>query len=731
MEIIAHVLNKDSLEEFELHMLHDHLDEVARLAGKFGESFRAQTWAETAGLLHDWGKYNKAFQQKIRIKSGMTQGRLPCSRESQHAIVGALIARDQYAGNFLPLAYSIAGHHAGIPNWNGGLDAMEQKRDLLDRSCKESPIPPKHGLSIPQLSNLGRDFHHWVRMLFSCLVDADWLDTEAFMDKARAKARITDPTPLGVLKVQFDNYMAELCAQARPSDLNTRRASILAQCRAQAVEAQGTYSLTVPTGGGKTLASMAWALDHAMTHKLDRIIIAIPYTSIITQTAAIYKKIFGEENVIEHHSNIIVDEKNEEGNNPLRLACENWDAPIIVTTNVQLFESLFSNKPSRCRKLHNICRSVLILDEAQMLPEQFLHPVLNSLAFLHESFNCSVLIMSATQPQLCGKIGSGLSEFDGLKHMREIIQNVDELYKDFKRVDIHFPEAKERRSWEEIATELKTQRQVLCIVNTRGDAQQLHELMPEDTIHLSRQMCSAHLAQRIKLIKDKLQAREPIRVISTQLIEAGVDIDFPIVYRAFTGLDSIIQAAGRCNREGKLPTQGQVHVFHPPRAVLQGLMRKSAQALTTLLELYAQPDVNDTVIMRRFFEGYYSAVNSFDEKKIIELLEKDVPHCQFAEAAEAFRLIDDVDSQSILVPYEGGVQMIAQLQEGLFLPDRVWLRRLQQYSVSIHSQHLNQMIHDGLIEQISGIYCLVDSRNYNESTGLTFKNHWLEEILLA
>ncbi len=731
MEIIAHVLNKDSEEQFELHMLHDHLDEVARLAGQFAESFHAQTWAEAAGRLHDWGKYNKAFQQKIRIKSGMMTGRLPSSQESQHAIVGALIARDQFAGGYWPLAYSIAGHHAGIPDWNGGLDAMEQKRDLLERSCKESPIPPKHELTPIQLSNPCRDFHHWVRMLFSCLVDADWLDTEAFMDEARAKARMTNPTPLCDLKARFDHYMDELCAQARPSDLNTRRASILAQCRAQADEAQGIYSLTVPTGGGKTLASMAWALDHATTHQLDRIIIAIPYTSIITQTAAIYKKIFGEENVIEHHSNIIVDEKNEEGSTPLRLACENWDAPIIVTTNVQLFESLFSNKPSRCRKLHNICRSVLILDEAQMLPEQFLNPVLNSIKSLHESFHCSILIMSATQPQLCGKIGSKRCDFDGLEQMREIIHDVDALYKDFKRVDIHFPEAKERRSWEDIASELKTQRQVLCIVNTRGDAQQLHELMPEDTIHLSRQMCSAHLAQRIELIKDKLQAHEPIRVISTQLIEAGVDIDFPVVYRAFTGLDSIIQAAGRCNREGKLPTQGKVHVFHPPRAVLQGLMRKSEQALTELLELHAQPDVNDTAIMRRFFESYYSTLNSFDEKGIIRLLEKDVPRCQFTEAAEAFRLIDDADSQSILVPYEGGVQMIAQLQEERFLPDRAWLRRLQQYSVSIHSQHLNQMMHDGLIEQISGIYCLLDSRNYNESTGLTYKNHWLEEILLA
>jgi len=326
------------------------------------------------------------------------------------------------------------------------------------------------------------------------------------------------------------------------------------------MEPPGIYTLTVPTGGGKTLSSMGFALNHAVKYGKHRVIYVIPYTSIIEQTADQFRAIFGEA-VIEHHSNLdSTDEAKENARS--RLACENWDAPVIVTTTVQFFESLFASRTSRCRKLHNIVNSVVILDEAQLLPPDFLAPILEALKELQKNYGVTVVFCTATQPAL-GPHKTMDFDFKGIDGMKEIMDDPAMLHKALKRTEIRQVRNLEPLTWDDVAGEITNNESVLCIVNRRDDARTLWELLPEGSIHLSALMCGAHRVRKIKEIKERLRNGVPTRVVSTQLVETGVDVDFPVVYRAMAGLDSIAQAAGRCNREG-LRAKGKVFVFTPP-----------------------------------------------------------------------------------------------------------------------------------------------------------------------
>ncbi len=493
----------------------------------------------------------------------------------------------------------------------------------------------------------------------------------------------------------------------------------------------GFFSLTVPTGGGKTLASMAWALLHAVRHEKDRIIIVIPYTSIIVQTAAVLRDIFGAENVVEHHSHLQPDSNDERS--PSQLAAENWDAPIIVTTNVQFFESLYACRTSRCRKLHNICNSVVILDEVQMLPVEFLQPILDILQSLQSSFKTSILFTTATLPVFTGRIGTGQKAFNGLKSpVTEITSVHDHLFEAFKRVELHWPES--TVTFDDLAGELSGYDCVLCIVNTRKEARELYQRMPEGTLHLSRMMCSAHIMEVIKLIKQKLKDNEPVRVISTQLVEAGVDIDFPVVYRAFAGLDSIIQAAGRCNREGKLNKKGelgQVFVFKPENSLLRGLMGKGAAALREMLSVSDGSDLFSPDCMAQYFRLFYSNCNTFDRAEIKDSLYKGAGDMNFlfATAADQFRLIDDKDSVSILVGYGDGATLLEELKR--IGPEFWLLRKLQQYSVSVRKWDFEQFRKQGTVVEYAGIFILEDGRCYDERAGLVLDGAWVEELLLV
>jgi CRISPR-associated endonuclease/helicase Cas3 len=569
-------------------------------------------------------------------------------------------------------------------------------------------------------------FALWVRMLFSCLVDADFLDTEAFMSPEKSEVRQGFPG-LDVLEQSLSEHLARMAHDVAErgetdSKVNRKRAEVLRACLAKAELPPGVFSLTVPTGGGKTLSSLAFALHHAVLHGQRRVIYAIPYTSIIEQTAGIFRGIFGDENVIEHHSNVEVDETQETAR--LRLACENWDAPLVVTTNVQLLESLFANRTSRCRKLHNLVGSVIVLDEAQLLPVTYLQPVVDTLRLLVKDYGVTLVLCTATQPTLESRTGFDQARaLRGFKagEVREIVDDVPSLYADLARVRVHLPaDLNAMRTWDDLAPEIARHEAVLAIVGRRADARDLYRQLktenPDGLWHLSGLMCAEHRSDTIRDIKAALAERQqalsagqvgkPIRVVSTQLVEAGVDIDFPVVYRALAGLDSIAQAAGRCNREGRLE-RGEVHVFVPPKSPPPGLLRMAEQATRILWA--ALPPKTDPMGVERFGEFFRRLYGDarLDEKDICRLLrvgrEADV---MFRTAAERFRLIDEQDGATVFVRYRRapnddsiGMWLNTLKKHG---PDRWLLRKLQRYSVTIYNSDLQRLLKQGDIEPLSG-----------------------------
>ncbi len=725
---IAHV-RRESETNWVMHSLEDHLRAVGHLAGDQAVAFGARPWAETAGMWHDLGKYSEEFQDYIRSASGYdpeahietAPGRV------DHSTAGAIHAINQWDVHGRVLAYLIAGHHAGLPDWEkleggtgGALRERLQKTDLLDKALA-ADIPsdlleaPRPDFNVPGGK---QGFALWLRMLFSCLVDADFLDTEAFMDEGKASLRGAYPT-LTELREAFDRHMAALARDAPDTPVNRLRADILSACRQAAQKPPGLFSLTVPTGGGKTLSGMAFALEHAIAHHKRRVVHVIPYTSIIEQTADVFRGIFGEA-VIEHHSSLNPDRETARS----RLAAENWDAPIIVTTTVQFFESLFAARTSRCRKLHNLVDSVVVLDEAQLLPPEFLQPILDVLNLLVTHYGVTVVLSTATQPALESRQDSfGKTILRGLDEVTEIIPDPDALYAELERVTVELPDdLNQPRDWDEIAEEISQHESVLAVVNTRRDARELFQRMPKGTIHLSALMCGHHRSAVIAEIKEKLRQGRPVRVVSTQLVEAGVDLDFPVVYRALAGLDSIAQAAGRCNREGRLPNKGRVVVFVPPQPAPPGILRRAAsKSVSVLASSHASPLARDS--FSRFFRLFYDD-SDLDKHGIERLL---TPNgelaCQFRTAARKFRLIDD-SGVTLLVRYYGDeeereIDMLLNTlkKEG---PSRWLVRKLQRYSVNISEWHFRQLQDDQQIEEIwPGIWAQMEGTTiYDPVLGL-------------
>jgi len=707
---IAHVA-----EDGRCHALKEHLLCTAKRASEFAGEFGAAGWGRFAGLWHDLGKFSPDFQRKIR----------GANLRVDHSTSGAIYAIQRFNTDIgrIP-AYIIAGHHAGLPDWQTGASGMSglaqrlTKVNLLKDALSESPPADIINYSSPsEKPNPGTDPALWIRMLFSCVVDADFLDTEAFFEPDKAKKR-QDYQKLSDLLPSFNAYMEDRQSKAVISPVNRHRADILRQCIEKSKHAPSIFTLTVPTGGGKTLSSLAFALNHSAKYGKRRIIYVIPYTSIIEQTANQFREIFGD-NVIEHHSNLIDTDDYSEEMHKARLACENWDAPIIVTTSVQFFESLFASRTSRCRKLHNIVNSVVVLDEAQLLPPDFLNPIIEVLKELHKNYRVTILLSTATQPAFSPHRTPDFN-FTGLPETVEIMEDPHSLQKAFRRTKVNIPtDINMPASFETISEELKRHETVLCIVNRRDDCRILHKLMPEGTIHLSALMCGAHRSEVIAKIRERLRDGIPTRVISTQLLEAGVDIDFPVVYRAIAGLDSIAQAAGRCNREGKL-REGQLFVFVPPSKTPPGHLRQAAEIGKRLLSIGHEDPFSQELFERFFKELFWLKGDNLDKHGILKDLTADSQlRFSFRTAASKFKIIDESVQSPILVRYEKGEELIGQLiRNG---PERWLMRKLQRYVVNMPKYLLDKLIQSGRIEEpFQGIFVQTTIGRYDQALGLCY-----------
>lgn len=729
---LAHVRQDDGGVWHE-HLLDEHLRGVAGLAADFAADFDSSEWASLAGLWHDLGKYREAFQHYIKKVSGYdaeahiegAPGRV------DHSTAGALHAMERLGLHGRILAYLIAGHHAGLPDWNSPEEGQSSLFNRMEEGKKKNYLqealiasPSSSILEQPGPTSRPPDgsLALWIRMLFSCLVDADFLDTEAFMDGRKNGMRSGYPS-LKTLQSEFDRHMANKAAKAIDSSVNRIRANILRQCRDKSTLPSGLFSLTVPTGGGKTLSSMAFALNHAVHHGKNRVIYVIPYTSILEQTANIFRDIFGNENVIEHHSNLDPDKEDSRS----RLATENWDAPIVVTTNVQFFESLFAARTSRCRKLHNIVNSVVVLDEAQLLPPEFLTPILHVMQDLASpSYKVSFVLSTATQPAF-----SPRPKFAGIKDVRELMDNPGQLYAGLKRVEAELPaDFVTPRTWESIADELQQHESVLCIVNSRNDCRELHALIPKNTIHLSALMCGQHRSEVIAEIKQRLKDGIPTRVVSTQLVEAGVDMDFPVVYRALAGLDAVAQAAGRCNREGALPGLGRVVVFVPPKPAAPGLLRKAQQSGQEVMRL-SEGDPLTRERFEAYFRHYYASLNSLDKADILARLDMhnigtncaESAKCKFnfRTAADKFRLIDEEGQTAVIVRYSESAKLIAALESSKNMEPhqrRGIQRRLQRYTVCIREHECKKLCDSNDVKEVfSGVFVQQTTGLYDAKLG--------------
>lgn len=706
--------------------LEDHLRAVAQLARQFGEEFGAGDWAYLAGLWHDLGKYSNDFQEMVLKANGQDAHIESKGDRVDHSTAGAILAEKSYGSQFHPLqrilAYIIAGHHAGLSDWVAALETRLLKEDLLEKFMDKVPagilnVPfpremPKKG---PAPNPLALSL--WIRMIFSCVLDADFLDTEAFVDPEKWTMRGGYPE-LSVLAKRFDDYIAILTSSSSKTKVNELRETVRTQCIAKSQHEPAIFTLTVPTGGGKTLSSMAFALRHAINFGKRRIIYVIPYTSIIEQTVDIFRNVFVD-TVVEHHSNVDETDPSSETLRS-RLACENWDAPIIVTTAVQFFESVFACRTSKCRKLHNIVNSVVILDEAQLLPPDYLIPILEAIKELNANYGITFVLSTATQPALSPRQSSDYS-FPGLPGTIEIIDDPTLLYNSLKRVQFVIPSKLEvSDSWEQVASRLKTYHSVLCIVNSRRDCRSLFSLMPEGTIHLSALMCGAHRSGVIREIKQRLKNELPTRVISTQLVEAGVDLDFPVVYRALAGLDEIAQAAGRCNREGS-EVSGTVVVFVPPTPPPPGHLRQAAEIGRRLLAVVRNDQIPLHAFDNYFRELYWIKGKGLDHHQVVALLKNDPKmRYSFRAAAEAFRVIDH-QGWPCLVRYREGGELIDQLCESG--KDRRLMRKLQRFTVQVSDWHLRDLMAGGDVvepENLPGVFVQINSALYREDIGLCF-----------
>jgi CRISPR-associated endonuclease/helicase Cas3 len=704
------------IETWEL--LADHCYNVASLASMFADKFGGSEFGRVLGKWHDLGKYSLEFQSYLKNQNGIDVHSSETTGRVDHSTAGSQFSvslSHLHIPIRFALAYCIAGHHSGLAN------AVEGRRTtaLLQRFNK--PIPewkkytPEHMLDCPELSlppavdvsirkawtgadgnvtlrtqqRTGLVWAMFVRMLFSSLVDADFLATEQFMTPEAAKERPKRRSSLAELNHCIDQHIEKL-QSLRSGRIPEIRRSVLQACHDAAQLPPGLFSLSVPTGGGKTLASLSFAVRHMLFHsnrKFDRIVIAIPFTSIIEQTADVLRSVFSsldDDVILEHHSSLECEQETTRS----RLASQNFDAPIVVTTNVQLFESLFANRTSRCRKLHNIARSVIILDEAQTLPIELMEPTLLAIQELVDSYGCTIVLCTATLPA----IGRSESFPIGLCEVREIIPEPRKLYESMRRTDVRY---EGKLTLAELVGQLSSQRQFLCIHNTRPLASKTFQMLRDEGVptkglfHLSTFMCPTHRRKVLEAIRSKLKEGKRCQVVSTQLIEAGVDVDFPVVYRSIAGMDSIAQAAGRCNREG-LFDAGTVKVFSLPELPPPGFLRSTASTALTLVDRYASDLIHPEAIQHYFQVHYWQNQSLWDNKGILAMhidgLRKGM--VDFEAIADAYRLIDD-RSTPVVVPFNKEARLLINRLRSSDPATKPLSRRerqqIGQFSVSLFS----------------------------------------------
>lgn len=704
----------------------EHLFETAKKAEQFAEEFGCGEAGYLCGLMHDIGKYSKEFQRRIRDPEHV--------KKVDHSTAGAKELCDMSKG-YIFLAMAVAGHHSGL--MDGGNKKVSEAEDgtFFGRMKKEIPSYDdwKEEIAVKQIKmptfmkmgiNPAFTMAFFTRMIYSCLVDADYLDTERFMSSggidrgeyasgAELLKRFQKHISGWIDRRDFDNEQQKQICQ--------KRTEILLDCMEKGERFdRGLYSLTVPTGGGKTTASLGFALKQMQKHAMRRIIYVIPYTSIIDQTATVFGDILGEENVLEHHSGILyeVKEGESERNYQKALATENWDMPVVVTTAVQFFESLFASKSSKCRKLHSIANSVIIFDEAQTLPVPYLEPCVAAISELVAHYRSTVVLCTATQPAL----GGMFQRYLGKMELCEICDGVEDTYRWFRRTGIVHAGVLDM---DRLCGELRENGQVLCIVNQRRTAQEIYgclkgdECLKGEGIYcLTTLIYPAARKEKIEEIKQRLKEGLSCRVIATSLIEAGVDVDFPRVYRQEAGLDSVIQAAGRCNREGKRPAEESVvSVFQ-----LEGSNSKFlSQNIAAFQWMQRQfDDLGDLKAISGYFHFYRELLGgeNLDVKGIMKAFAEglDGGILPLKSVAEWFKLIEN-ETVPVYIPLGEGKVLVDQLTSGDF--DRNTFRKLGQYSVNVYPNHLRALQESGCVECLwDQVYVLRDLTQYKEDTGL-------------
>ncbi|EXJ15090.1 CRISPR-associated endonuclease Cas3'' [Imhoffiella purpurea] len=692
------------------HRLNEHLTSAGRLARSFAGSAPWRDEAGLAGELHDLGKYGERFQRRLQ---GQDSG-------LDHWSMGAWLALSGYQA--VAAALAIQGHHIGLQRGDrGGLLGLEP-----GRLTRQHPFGL--ALSDPDLDQLiaradadgiryrppsAKAVTRWdravaamldVRLLFSCLVDADFLDTEAHFEGDANGKRFRGPgptlDPAAALRA-LDRYMdhgIRSGRQIRPA-VREARETLWQACADAALAPTGCFTLTAPTGSGKTLAMLKLALEHARRHGLERIVLAVPFLTIIEQTAQIYRTVFADfpENfVLEHHGLAGLGPETASGDaqppqeRERRLLAENWDAPIVITTNVQLLESLFSNRPSACRKLHNLMESVILFDEAQGLPAQLAVPTLAALSHLSAAYRSSVVFATATQPAF-DSLHEAVSRYaaPGWQPV-EAVPDHPALFATLKRVEVTWPNPGEKLGWGDLAAELEEIPQALVVVNLKRHAMALLDALAEtpDVFHLSTNLCPMHRRAVLNRIRDRLGRGEPCRLISTQCVEAGVDLDFPRVLRAFGPLEAIAQAAGRCNREGRLDEPGEVRVFDPEesgdwrRRYPTHAYFQAAEVTRRILLDLGTIDINDPAAFRHYYRQLYDLSQPAGQNPAFH---EAIEARDFPEIARLYRLIDQ-DAIQVLVPWSERMEEFEALQaeaetDGI---GGTWMRRAQGLAVSLY-----------------------------------------------
>jgi CRISPR-associated endonuclease/helicase Cas3 len=720
-----------------------HLRNVAELAKEFAARLALEREAELAGLLHDLGKYGQRFQARLRNTA---------IHGINHWAAGTARAAKLEAWT---VAFAVDGHHTGIPALNDNAVGPSLRQTVqkfsdaklrleLTGQCQESADDllarfKDDRLQLPDFPPRAIEDKFAealrTRMVFSCLVDADFLDTERHFQPRQASDR-------GVPDLQAEQALRILIEdlKSKPTDgpVNALRRQLLADSLKAADRRPGLFTLTAPTGSGKTLSSLAFALKHIVHHnaplatdearRFRRIIVVIPYTSIIEQTARVYRelfeKAFGPDYVLEHHSAVAPRERKEDEGldaeedrlRRARLAAENWASPLVVTTNVQFFESLFANRPSDCRKLHNIGRSVVLFDEVQTLPPRLVPSLLSAVRLLTRDYGVTAVFMTATQPAFAS-IGAALPY--GWQP-EPIATNEAGLAEALRRTRIELPGGDAKTTWPEIAQRLACEPQSLCVVNTTKDARELFGLVrrpePDAAFHLSARMCPAHRQEKLKIVRDRLAAGQPCRLVSTQLIEAGVDVDFPVAFRALGPLDSIIQTAGRCNREGRHVAPCPVVVFRPVEMKLPPGAYALATAKTEeFLARHPDAPLHQPEIYQKYFTELYKLVgpDKAEADKVFKL-SKDF---NFPAAADACRLVGS-ETRAVLVKWNRGEDIAVKLHREKHLTAGE-CREAQRYSVNLYQSEFFEAQARGYIYQPAEDWNFwAWNSNYDDDVGL-------------